>query len=93
MPRRLPTRYVVRNARGEELVVPSLGDLHGLYSGGFLQDTDEVRQERATDWTPVGRFPALHGVRETRRESPAKVAMILAAIMALALGLGLLFSR
>ncbi len=90
---RITTRYVVRNASREELVVPSLADLHALYSHGFIQDGDLVRQERSSVWTPVARFPALHGVRESRAESPAKVAVLIAAAMAVALGLGLLLGR
>jgi len=90
---RAATRYLVRNARGEELVVPSLADLHALYAHGFVADGDLVRQERSREWVPVSRFPALHGVRERRAESPARVAMLVAALMALALGLGLLFGR
>jgi hypothetical protein len=90
---RAPMRYVVRNPRGEELLVPSLQDLHELYSSGFVQDDDLVRQERAEHWIPAGRFPALHGVRERRAESPARVAMLVAALMALAIGIGLLLSR
>jgi hypothetical protein len=90
---RITTRYVVRNSRQEELLVPSLADLHTLYTHGFILDGDLVRQERSREWVPVARFPALHGVRVRRAETPAKVAMLLAAVMALALGLGLLFSR
>lgn len=91
--RRTATRYVVRNARGEELLVPSLGDLHALYTHGFILDGDLVRQERSQLWLPAGEFPALHGVRETRAERPAKVAMLLAAIMAVVLAIGLLLAR
>jgi hypothetical protein len=90
---RTTTRYVVRNTRGEELVVPSLRDLHALYNQGFLQDEDEVRSERAEHFTPVGAFPALHGVREQRAESPRKVALLVAALMVLAVALGLLLAR
>jgi hypothetical protein len=86
-------RYVVRNSRGEQLLVPSLADLHALYVHGFLLDGDLVRQERSEHWIPAGRFPALHGVREQRTESPAKVAMLVAALMVLAVALGLLFTR
>jgi hypothetical protein len=92
--RRFTTRYRVRNARGEELVVPSLGDLHALYVHGFLQDDDLVRQERAEQWTRAGDFDALQGVRERRSErSPAKLAMLVAALAALAIGLGILLAR
>ncbi len=90
---RITTRYVVRNARGEELVVPSLADLHALYTHGFLEDGDLVRQERSEGWVPAGRFPALHGVREARAESPAKVAALVAALMAVAIAVGLILAR
>jgi hypothetical protein len=90
---RIKTRYVVRNARGEELVVPSLDDLRALYTQGFLDDGDEVRQERAAEWIPVGQFSALHGVREARRESPARVGAIVLALLALATALGIMFAH
>jgi hypothetical protein len=87
------TRYVVRNGAGEELVIPSLADLHALYSNGFLSDDDLVRQERSERWTEVRHMPALHGVREERAESPRKVALLLAALLALGTALGVLLSR
>jgi hypothetical protein len=90
---RITTRYVVRNSRHEELLVPSLADLHALYVHGFILDGDLVRQERSQEWVKVARFAALQGVRERRAESPAKVAMLVAALMAVALGLGLIFAR
>jgi hypothetical protein len=90
---RITTRYVVRNARDEELIVPSLADLHALYTHGFISDGDLVRQERSQQWIPVARFPALHGVRERRAESPAKVAMVVVALTAVAVAIGLLFAR
>ncbi len=90
---RVKTRYVVRNARQEELVVPSLSDLHALYTHGFIVDGDLVRQERSQQWIPVASFPALHGVRQRRGEGPTKVAAILAAILALAIALGLMLAR
>jgi hypothetical protein len=90
---RITTRYVVRNAQGEELVIPSLADLHALYTHGFIQDGDLVRQERSHQWTPAGRFPALHGVRQGRTESVGKVAMLVGALMAFAMGVGLLCRR
>ncbi len=89
----IKTRYVVRNARGEELVVPSLGDLRALYTQGFLDDADEVRQERSTRWTPVGAFSALHGVRAARFESPARVTAFMVALLVLALALGILIAH
>lgn len=92
--RRRATRYLVRNGRGEELVVPSLPDLHALYVQGFLLDDDLVRQERAEAWIRIGDFGALQGARQRRAEgSPAKVAMLVAALAALAVGLGLLLAR
>ena len=39
-------RYLVRDAEGRELTVPSLADLHALYDQGFLDDDDLVRQEQ-----------------------------------------------
>jgi len=87
------TRYVVRNARGEELLVPSLSDLHALYQGGFLADADLVRPERSDRFVAVGAFPALHGVRERRAESPRKVALLVAALMVLATAVGILLAR
>jgi len=92
--RRITTRYVVRNQRGEELVVPSLSDLRGLYSAGFLVDgADVVRRERATEWSPVATFPALQGVRDARRESPLRVTLVVAAGMALAVAIGVMATR
>jgi hypothetical protein len=90
---RITTRYVVRNARGEELVVPSLEDLHELYESGFLTDDDEVRRERSYQWTPVRAFPALHGVREARRASPIRVVVLALAVAVLALAVKLLLAR
>ena len=85
-------RYVVRNRIGQELVVPSLSDLHGLYAQGFIDDDDEVRQENATRWMRVGKMAALGGVRH-RRAEPAKLAMLLAAAVALVAGIALLLLR
>jgi hypothetical protein len=89
---RITTRYVVRNARGEELVVPSLADLHALYAHGFLADDDLVRQERSQAWVPAGEMGALQGVREVRRD-PRRLLAVAAAFVALAAALGLLLSR
>ena len=83
------TRYVIRNADGEELVCPSLADLHTLYTQGFLGDEDLVRQEGSLRWTPAGSMAALRGVRE-RRADPRKVAMLLAAALALVAALAVL---
>jgi hypothetical protein len=84
-------RYHVRNASGEELVVPSLRDLHDLYNHGFLADDDLVRSERATAWIRAGAMPALHGVRELRAD-PKKMALLLAAAIAVATGIGILLA-
>jgi hypothetical protein len=85
-------RYFVRNQRGEELIVPSLADLHGLYSQGFLEDDDLVRAENAEHWVRAGRMPALAGVRHTRRE-PGKLALLVAAAVALVALVALLLAR
>ena len=85
-------RYHVRNAQGEELVVPTLRDLHDLYEHGFLADDDLVRSDSATRWVRAGAMPALHGVR-TRRADPKKMAALLAAAIALAAAVALLVAR
>jgi hypothetical protein len=82
-------RYFVRSPAGEELVCPSLADLHALYAQGFLADDDLVRAENARRWVPAGSLPALHGVRERRRD-PRRMAALLAAAALLALALVLL---
>jgi len=82
-------RYHVRNAEGEELVVPTLRDLHDLYTHGFLSDDDLVRAETAARWVRAGAMPALHGVRE-KRADPRRMALLLAAVIALAIVMGLL---
>jgi hypothetical protein len=84
-------RYHVRNASGEELVVPSLRDLHDLYVHGFLADDDLVRADTAARWVRAGAMPALHGVRELKAD-PRKMAMLLAAAIAIATGIGILLA-
>ena len=82
-------QYRVRSAGGEELVVPSLAVLHDLYDHGFLADDDLVRAETATRWVRAGSLPALHGVRERKRD-PRTVLVLVAAAVALTAGLALL---
>jgi len=82
-------RYRVRNAQGEELVVPSLSVLHDLYEHGFLADEDLVRSETSSRWVRAGALPALHGVRE-RRTDPRKMALLIAAAAALVAGIAFL---
>lgn len=82
-------RYLVRNAGGEELLVPSLTVLHDLYVHGFLADDDLVRAETSPRWIRAGALPALHGIRE-RRADPRKVALLVVAAAALAAGVALL---
>jgi hypothetical protein len=84
-----PMRYFIRNAKGEQLVCPSLADLHGLYTQGFLADDDLVRAESSDRWVKAGAMPALRGVREQRRD-PRKMMLVLAAAMILVLALALL---
>jgi hypothetical protein len=81
--------YRVRNAAGDELVVPTLTALHDLYEHGFLGDEDLVRAETSTRWVRAGSLPALHGVRERRRD-PRTVAVLVLAATALVAGLALL---
>jgi hypothetical protein len=85
-------RYHVRNAEGEELVVPTLRDLHDLYVHGFVTDDDLVRKETAARWVRAGAMPALRGVRETRAD-PRKLAVLLGAATAVAAGIALLLAR
>ncbi len=84
-------RYRVRNAHGEELIVPTLRDLHRLYADGFLGDDDLVRSERGTVWVRAGAMPALGGVREIKSD-PKKMALLLAAAIAVATGIGILLA-
>jgi hypothetical protein len=85
-------RYRVRSPDGEELTVPSLPDLVRLYEGGFLGDEDLVRSETSTLWVRAGAMDALHGVRE-RRLDPRRMGLLLIAVVALAVGIGLLLAR
>jgi len=85
-------RYHVRNAAGEELVVPSLDDLHALYARGFLSDDDLVRADTAARWVQAGEMPALRGVRARRRE-PRQLGLVLILAVALAAAIGLLLAR
>ncbi len=85
-------RYHVRNSEGEELVVPSLADLHALYDQGFLSDDDLVRADRSDRWVRAGAMPALHGVR-VRRADVRRLWPIVAAAVALAAALALLLGR
>ncbi len=87
-------RYHVRNAEGEELVCPSLADLHALYNQGFLTDDDQVRMERSQRWVRAGDMPALHGVRQRRRDPKQALALLAAvAILVLAVAVLVQFSR
>ena len=61
-------RYHVKNSQGEELVVPSLDDLHDLYAHGFLGDDDLVRSDTSERWIRVGSMRALQGVRDRRAD-------------------------
>ncbi len=83
-------RYHVRNTEGEELLVPSLEDLHRLYTHGFLSDDDLVRADTAKRWVRAGAMPALHGVREARTDL-RKAALIVAGAVALMVSFALLF--
>jgi hypothetical protein len=78
--------------RERSLSSPLLADLHDLYAHGFLADDDLVRAETSPRWVRAGAMPALHGVRE-RRSDPRRVGMLLAALIALAAGLGFLLAR
>jgi hypothetical protein len=85
-------RYHVRNEKGEELVCPTLGDLHSLYRQGFLGDDDQVRPERSRRWERLGDFAAFQGERASRRE-PRQVLLLLAALALAALAMWLFAGR
>lgn len=85
--------YRVKDARGQELVVPSLRALHDLYTHGFLSDDDLVRAETSERWVPVGSMRALDGVRELRAERPGRWVLVVGALVALAVAIGLLLAR
>lgn len=89
MRRRQPRRYHVRDKDGNELTVPSLEDLHALYSHGFLSDDDWVRPERSEKWVPVGSMEALAGIRESRSIEPRRLLLFVASLVALAVAAGL----
>jgi hypothetical protein len=86
---RSATRYVIKSPDGDELVCPSLADLHALYAQGFLSDEDMVRPEGSHRWVRAGAMPALRGVRE-RRADPRKMALVLAAALLLVVALAVL---
>jgi hypothetical protein len=86
---RASMRYVIRNGDGQELVCPSLADLHALYVQGFLGDEDLVRAESSQRWVPAGSMAALRGVRE-KRADPRKMLMVLAAALVLVLAIAIL---
>ena len=85
-------RYHVKNPQGEELVVPSLDDLHDLYVHGFLGDDDLVRADTSERWIRVGSMRALQGVRE-RRADPRRMGLALIGAIVLAAGIGYLLAR
>jgi len=89
MTARASMRYVIRNRDGQELVCPSLADLHALYVQGFLGDEDLVRPESSKRWVPAGSMAALRGVRE-KRADPRKMMLVLAAAAILILALAIL---
>ncbi len=82
-------RYEIRSAAGQELICPSLADLHALYAQGFLSDDDLVRVQGSPRWVRAGDLPALRGVREMRRDA-RKVLLLLVAAIVLVLAFALL---
>ena len=86
-------RYRVKDASGRELVVPSLRDLHDLYVHGFVSDDDLVRSETSERWVRAGSMQALDGVRELKAERPGRMLVIVAALVALAVAIGLMLAR
>jgi hypothetical protein len=85
-------RYHVRDASGEELIVPSLGDLHALYARGLLADDDLVRAETSDRWVAAGAMPAMQGVR-ARRAEPRRMRLALIVAVGLTVAFALLLAR
>lgn len=86
-------RYHVRNAEGEELVVPSLPDLHALYAQGFLGPADLVRKDSSDAWVPCGVLLRGAARRAPAARLPGRATWAaLAAAVALAAALGILFA-
>jgi hypothetical protein len=85
-------RYHVKDPQGQELVVPSLDDLHDLYAHGFLGDEDLVRAETSERWIRLGSMRALQGVRARRGDS-RRMGLALIGAIALAAGIGFLLAR
>jgi hypothetical protein len=73
-------RYYVKNSRGEELVCPSLADLHALYRQGFFDDEDWVKPEGSERWVRADQLPALRGLGELRRDRRRIPLLIVGAI-------------
>jgi len=86
-------RYRVRNEKGEELVCPTLGDLHSLYRQGFLSDDDLVRSDRSERWERLGDFAAFEGERGRRREPRRVLLLVLLGLAFAALAAWLLGRR
>ncbi len=81
-------RYLVRDAHGRELTVPTLGDLAALHRAGFISDDDQVRQERSERWVRAGEMPALSGRRDRQRDRRwVWLVLLLAALLAGALAI------
>ena len=86
------TRYLVRDAHGRELAVPSLADLSALHRAGFVADDDLVRQERSERWARAGDMPALSG-RSDRRADRRWVWSVLVAAVLLVAALAMIMAR
>lgn len=83
-------RYLVRDAEGRELTVPSLADLARLHRLGFLADDDLVRRETAERWERVADL-ALAAPPSRRRPRDLRRWLLVAfAAVALAAALALL---
>ena len=82
-------RYLVRDAEGRELTVPSLADLARLHRQGFLADDDLVRRETTGRWERVADL-ALAAPAARRRRRGARWLLVAFAAVALLAALALL---
>lgn len=83
-------RYLVRDAEGRELTVPSLADLARLHRQGFLADDDLVRRETTGRWERVADLALAAPAARGRPRRGARWLLVAFAAVALVAALALL---
>ncbi len=83
-------RYLVRDAEGRELTVPSLADLARLHRQGFLADDDLVRRETTGRWERVADLALAAPAGRGRPRRGARWLLVAFAAVALLAALALL---